>query len=112
MSLLQDVLRSYSANPAQRQQLPDHKDDSDDDYINVVSLPNTPGATRPSSPTGRNNRPVRPLIISSSRKDPLRAFPTEVSQRIFNKLPVRDLAKCALVCKKWGRSQTINYGAY
>lgn len=115
MSLLQDVLRSYNNNPALRSQANDTtKDDSDDDVVNVVSAPGTPGQTRPSSPTGRGSaqsRQVRPLFISSSQRDPLRRFPTEVSQRIFTRLSVPDLAKCALVSKKWSRSQTLNYGA-
>lgn len=101
MSLLQDVLRSHT-----------DKDDSDDDlYVNVVSLPGTPDRTRPSSPIrGAAARPLRgPLHISSSRRDPLKAFPTEVSQRIFGQLTILQLAKCALVSKKWRRSQTLNY---
>lgn len=43
-------------------------------------------------------------------KDPLKKFPTEVSQRIFRDLAVRDLAKCSRVSKKWAKSQTLNYG--
>jgi len=90
------------------------KDDSDDDLVNVVSLPGTPARTRPSSPVrggGAASRPVakNPLIISSSRTDPLKAFPTELSQRIFSRLSPKDLSKCAVVCKKWARSQTLNY---
>ena len=38
MSLLQDVLRSYNSNPSQRPQMSDQKDDSDDDFVNVVCL--------------------------------------------------------------------------
>ncbi|GLB36672.1 putative A Receptor for Ubiquitination Targets [Lyophyllum shimeji] len=100
MSLLQDVLRPHA-----------DRDDSDEEYVNVVSLPGTPDRTRPSSPIrGAAARPLRgPLHISSARRDPLKAFPTEVSQRIFGLLPVRDLARCALVSRKWRRSQTINY---
>ncbi|KAF8060890.1 hypothetical protein FPV67DRAFT_1511971 [Lyophyllum atratum] len=121
MSLLQDVLRSHTADPLAFDrklnsaelltQNTIDKDDSDDDLVNVVSLPGTPDRTRPSSPIrGASARPLRgPLHISSSRRDPLKAFPTEVSQRIFGQLPVPSLAKCALVSKKWRRSQTINY---
>ncbi|KAF8665123.1 hypothetical protein AX16_000590 [Volvariella volvacea WC 439] len=50
-----------------------------------------------------------PLSTSSKKSDPLRVFPTEISQRIFGRLPVRDLASCALVSRKWNRSQTLNY---
>ncbi|KAG5646927.1 hypothetical protein DXG03_002003 [Asterophora parasitica] len=125
MSLLQDVLRSHTEDSfsierrlksleLSRNSPPtaSDKDDSDDDLvINVVSLPGTPDRTRPPSPIrGASARPIRgPLHITSSRRDPLKAFPTEVSQRIFGLLSVRQLAKCALVSKKWRRSQTINY---
>ncbi|KAJ4485346.1 hypothetical protein J3R30DRAFT_3283581 [Lentinula aciculospora] len=90
-------------------------DDSDDELVNVVSVPGTPSRTRPPSPTrgGTASRhPRRPLHISSSpvlKTDFLKALPTEISQKIFSKLPVKDLARCALVSKKWHRSQTINY---
>lgn len=100
MSLLFTVLRSASQ----------HESD-DDDLINVVS----PANTRPSSPTlkGAAARPIpKPLLLnkSRSRTDPLRVLPTELSQRIFSRLRLSDLAKCSLVSKKWNRSQTINYG--
>ena len=111
-------------------------DDSDDEIVNVVrpsprslsnlffkssiynrkiSLPGTPALTRPSSPArggGNSSRLIRgPLLLSSTTShDPLKAFPTELSQRIFFKLPIRDLARCALVSKKWARSQSLNYG--
>ncbi|KAG6850175.1 hypothetical protein H0H93_016855 [Arthromyces matolae] len=96
MSLLQDLLRI------------DNKYESDDDLVNVV----TPDRTRPSSPIrAASSRPLPgPLLISSRRRDILRAFPTEISQRIFAHLSIKQLAKCALVSKKWRRSQTINYG--
>ena len=42
--------------------------------------------------------------------DPLKVFPTHLSQRIFGLLDIPDLAKCARVCKKWHSSQSINYG--
>ncbi|KAF9073983.1 hypothetical protein BDP27DRAFT_1317779 [Rhodocollybia butyracea] len=89
-------------------------DDSDDELVNVVSVPGTPSRTRPSSPTrgaGAASRPLRgPLHLSSSPKtDPLKALPTEISQKIFSKLPIKDLAKCAIISKKWNRSQSINY---
>ncbi|CEL58348.1 hypothetical protein RSOLAG1IB_03094 [Rhizoctonia solani AG-1 IB] len=41
--------------------------------------------------------------------DPIRAFPTEVGQKIFSQLGIYDLAKCARVCSRWKRSQTLNY---
>ncbi|KAF9540043.1 hypothetical protein CPC08DRAFT_770873 [Agrocybe pediades] len=122
MSLLQDVLRSNTEDLdnglkngrlSGRQPAYEDKEDSDDDkLINVVSLPGTPARTRPSSPTrGAASRLATktPLIISSSRTDPLKAFPTELSQRIFSLLSIKDLTKCARVCKKWQRSQSLNY---
>ena len=45
-----------------------------------------------------------------TRGDPLKVFPTHLSQRIFGLLDIQDLAKCARVCKKWHSSQSINYG--
>ncbi|THU88190.1 hypothetical protein K435DRAFT_762047 [Dendrothele bispora CBS 962.96] len=126
-ALLQDVLRSHTAdsktierklkslNVNSRNPTVNNGDDSDDsdELINVVSIPGTPSRTRPPSPSriGAANRPVRgPLHISSQpARDLLRILPTEISQKIFAKLPIRDLAKCALVSKKWNRSQTINY---
>jgi len=104
---------------------------SDDDLVNVVSiellyvftqlrvtniaqisLPASPSHTRPSSPVrGASSRLIKgPLILSSNRRDPLKAFPTELSQKFFWLLPIKELAKCALVCKKWCQSQTLNYG--
>ncbi|KAF5361688.1 hypothetical protein D9758_007333 [Tetrapyrgos nigripes] len=131
-ALLQDVLRSHSADSKTIErklkslnvQTRNHTtnansnngDDSDDsdELVNVVSIPGTPSRTRPSSPTrtgGAASRPIRgPLHISSQpTRDPLKLLPTEISQKIFSRLSIRDLAKCALVSKKWSRSQTINY---
>jgi len=122
MSLLQDVLRSKTEDIDRRlnnvritrRSAHSDIDDSDDEIVNVVSLPGTPALTRPSSPvrsSGNASRPIKgPLLLSSSTsRDPLKAFPTELSQRIFSKLPIRDLARCALVSKKWTRSQSLNY---
>ncbi|KAG7095144.1 hypothetical protein E1B28_005924 [Marasmius oreades] len=131
-TLLQDVLRSSADSIAIEKKLnsislqhtksanghtntSDGDSDDSDEWVNVVSVPGTPARTRPSSPTksggGAHLRPLKgPLrLSSSSSRDILKAFPTEVSQEIFSKLPIRDLAKCALVSKKWNRSQTINY---
>ncbi|ETW78293.1 hypothetical protein HETIRDRAFT_241805, partial [Heterobasidion irregulare TC 32-1] len=93
------------------------RDDSDDELVNVVSLPGTPARSRPSSrppsPTrGAAARPLpRPLHLSARKSpaDPLRAFPTEISQQIFRHLAIRDLAACSRVSKKWHKSQTLNY---
>ncbi|KAJ7058838.1 hypothetical protein C8F01DRAFT_1302998 [Mycena amicta] len=118
MSLLQDVLRSnvLDAKSIEKRlnnvvQQRNSSDESDDELVNVVSLPGTPARTRPPSPT-RNGPATRPLpgpLHLSSRRDLLKTLPTEISQRIFSHLPLKDLAKCALVSKKWNRSQTINY---
>lgn len=45
-------------------------------------------------------------------RDPLRALPTDVSQRIFSQLSIRDLSRCSRVSKKWNKSQTLNYGEH
>jgi len=67
--------------------------------------------TRPGSPSPEVV--LRSSISKSSscraRNDPLKAFPTHLSQKIFGCLDTSDLAKCARVCKKWCSSQSINY---
>ncbi|KAI0271741.1 hypothetical protein BC834DRAFT_818627 [Gloeopeniophorella convolvens] len=114
-NLLQDLLRQSTH---ERPDAPAHdKDDSDDELVNVFSLPGTPARsrppTRPSSPSrGGAGRLIRgPLSITSSKQstDPLKVFPTEVSQRIFGILSICDLARCARVSRKWRKSQTLNY---
>jgi len=69
--------------------------------------------SRASSPTrtGANKRRVPgPLHLpKGTSSDPLRVFPTEVSQRLFALLDARDLARCSRVCKKWEKSQTLNH---
>ncbi|KAJ7356549.1 hypothetical protein DFH08DRAFT_460168 [Mycena albidolilacea] len=122
MSLLQGVLRSHVPDSAVLEKRLNNvangkaargssSDEDDDELVNVVSLPGTPARTRPPSPT-RNGAAARPIpgpLHLSSRRDLLKLLPTELSQRIFRQLSLKDLAKCALVSKKWSRSQTINY---
>ena len=91
-------------------------------YDFQLSAPGTPSRSRaPSRPASRPTSPTRagaskrkapgPLLLTKrSSTDPLRAFPTEVSQRIFGLLSLSDLAKTSRVCKKWARSQSLNYG--
>ncbi|KDQ54996.1 hypothetical protein JAAARDRAFT_693656 [Jaapia argillacea MUCL 33604] len=124
MSLLQDLLvdsleKRKFASPQRRnhtQFSPDSINDSDDDLVNVVSVPGTPSvlsrpSSRPPSPSGGSSR----LRLGTSRashrvsSDPLRAFPTDISQLIFNRLSITDLAKCSRVSQKWNKSQTLNY---
>ncbi|KAF8508489.1 hypothetical protein JB92DRAFT_2952863 [Gautieria morchelliformis] len=122
-TLLHDVLRPHGVDSL------NHKlsqasllrpsaatEDSEDEIVGVQSLPGTPSRSRPTSrppsPTrGASKRPVPgPLLLAKSNStDPLKAFPTELGQRIFGMLGVRDLARCSRVSKKWNRSQTINY---
>ncbi|CCM03720.1 uncharacterized protein FIBRA_05866 [Fibroporia radiculosa] len=94
--------------------------DSDDELVGVVSMPGTPASrsrptSRPSSPgPGGAARHARRHLqlsstIQSARTDPLKVFPTEVSQRIFSRLSIRDLARCTRVSRKWNKSQTLNY---
>jgi len=122
MSLLQDVLRSHTTDTLEKHisniSLNPDRDDSDDELVNVVSVPGTPARSRPpsrpQSPTRRAvGRPAPgPLHLGGSRKpsnDPLKAFPTELSQKVFSRLSIGDLAKCAQVSRKWSKSQTLNY---
>ncbi|GJJ13845.1 hypothetical protein Clacol_008102 [Clathrus columnatus] len=132
-SLLHDVLRPYGIDHLNRKltqaslkssNASDDDRDSEDEIVGVQSLPGTPSrsrapsrpssrpSSRASSPTkGAFKRPIPgPLILNKTNNaDPLRIFPTELGQRIFGMLSISDLAKCARVCKKWSRSQTINY---
>ena len=134
-NLLQDVLRHTAQGHIDTNS--HDKDDSDDELVNVVrpsclvviyrisshtqfSLPGTPPrsrpSTRPPSPTrGALARFARGHLSATAAKqlsDPLRAFPTEISQRIFGLLGIRDLARCARVSRKWRKSQTLNYGVF
>ncbi|KZS90212.1 hypothetical protein SISNIDRAFT_475365 [Sistotremastrum niveocremeum HHB9708] len=125
-SLLHDVLRPQGVDQLTRKLQnanlrtsppSSEKDDSDDELVGVTSIPGTPLRSRPSSrpvsPTRASSRPAPgPLLLSTSKgptSDPLRAFPTELGQRIFALLDIKDLARCSRVSKKWNRSQTINY---
>lgn len=108
MSLLQSVLRSIAESSSQPHQILENVDD-DDVWINVTSTPGSPYPTRPSSPTHRHLRSAPVLTSVTPRRDPLRLLPTEICQRIFGHLSLSDLANCTLVCRKWWRSQTLNY---
>ncbi|KAJ1310773.1 hypothetical protein OPQ81_009294 [Rhizoctonia solani] len=106
-----------------RPKTPEQQNDSEEELIGVQTLPNTPRVlsrpgsrpgSRATSPSrlGASGRKVRgPLMLGGARQhtDPIRAFPTEVGQRIFSQLSIHDLAKCARVCSRWKRSQTLNY---
>ncbi|KAH9036594.1 hypothetical protein EDB85DRAFT_1939267 [Lactarius pseudohatsudake] len=114
-NLLQDVLRHTAHGHIDAHS--HDKEDSDDELVNVFSLPGTPPrsrpSTRPPSPSrgGLARLPRGHLLTTSAKQstDPLRAFPTEISQRIFGLLGIRDLARCARVSRKWHKSQTLNY---
>ncbi|KAI0932921.1 hypothetical protein AcW1_000104 [Taiwanofungus camphoratus] len=133
MSLLQDVLRTQTLDSLDRQLVsasdrefrspsgrstPQADRDSDDELVGVVSIPGTPvsssrPSSRPASPAP-GSRPVRKPhhLLTSSRpvsSDPLRALQTEISQRIFSLLSIKDLANCSRVSRKWNKSQTLNY---
>lgn len=45
-----------------------------------------------------------------SRTDPVRVLTTELTQRVFSLLDVKDLARTSQVCLKWNKSQSLNYG--
>jgi len=122
MSLLQDVLKSQSYTHdlnglamSSRQSQPEN--DSDDELVGVLSLPGTPVRSR--APSRPSSRPVSPSrrgptcsgngLSSKGLSDPLKAFPTQVSQNIFRWLGISELATCARVSRKWNKSQTLNY---
>jgi len=125
-ALLRDVLRSQGLDqlttrlqksPLTRARDLAENDEWEDELVSVQSLPGTPSrsraTSRASSPTRASSRRLPgPLHLSAAKNrhsDPLRAFPTDISQLIFQLLSVADLAVCACVCRKWAKSQTINY---
>ncbi|KAF8553609.1 hypothetical protein OG21DRAFT_1413985 [Imleria badia] len=125
MSLRQDVLRSLTLTELaiERKQVIStrHSDeDSDEELIYVTSAPGTPARSRaPSRPSSRPSSPTRranprsalssTLTSKPPSSDPLKAFPTQISQRIFRWLSISDLASCSRVSRKWNKSQTLNY---
>ncbi|KAH7884034.1 hypothetical protein F5I97DRAFT_1897648 [Phlebopus sp. FC_14] len=121
MSLLQGVLKSLTViDHPERKTSSRHSDqDSDEELIYVVSTPGTPARSRaPSRPASRPHSPTRranlrtPASLSASKAlstDPLKAFPTQVSQCIFRWLDIPDLTACSRVSRKWNKSQTLNY---
>jgi len=90
----------------------------------ILSRASSRAGSRSHSPT-RTGAPARRLaplrLIPEERspttltarkldsRDPLKAFPTDISQRIFSYLSIKELARCARVSRKWAKSQTINY---
>ncbi|KAI0344190.1 hypothetical protein BDW22DRAFT_1406597 [Trametopsis cervina] len=127
MSLLQDVLRTQTLESLDKTLAGTHisredNADSEDELVSVVSVPGTPARSRPASrPTSRATSPTRSnqrtargalhlsALSSRTQKDPLRVLPTDVSQRIFGHLSIKQLAQCARVSRRWSKSQTLNY---
>ncbi|KAL4065762.1 hypothetical protein V8B97DRAFT_1874835 [Scleroderma yunnanense] len=124
MSLRLDILKSLkSASLDDRKSVSSRRSQAEEDpdeYIYVVSTPGTPArsrassrpASRPASPTRRSHLRDGSLSLTASTPlspDPLRAFPTQISQRIFRWLDISDLAACSRVSRKWNKSQTLNY---
>ncbi|KIJ60098.1 hypothetical protein HYDPIDRAFT_99291, partial [Hydnomerulius pinastri MD-312] len=69
-------------------------------------------SSRPVSPTRRTNFRSVPGSLSALKSpstDPLKVFPTQISQHIFRWLEISDLASCSRVSRKWNKSQTLNY---
>ena len=136
MSLLQDVLRTQTLDSLDKKlgfaslNHNHDREDDEDELINVVSLPGSPGsrsrpvsrpssrpssrATSPSRSYGRPLKGLSQLSVQQRRapSDPLKAFPTDISQKIFGRLSIKDLAKCSRVSRKWSKSQTLNYGEH
>ncbi|RPD70808.1 hypothetical protein L226DRAFT_538620 [Lentinus tigrinus ALCF2SS1-7] len=119
MSLLQDVLRTQTLDSLDKTLSNGGiSPDDDEELVGVMSLPGSPGRSRPSSrpasrphsPTrGSRPSPLQPIVLKAIPRDPLRAFPTDVSQKIFSFLSIKELSRCSRVSKKWNRSQTLNY---
>ncbi|KDQ17618.1 hypothetical protein BOTBODRAFT_29794 [Botryobasidium botryosum FD-172 SS1] len=126
--------RRNGLRPLTRHRSPSPDSDGDSELIGVVTTPGTPRriASRPSSisssrassqppsppsynlPASTRSRGPHPLtgvsrVKSTSSTDPLKVLPTEINQRIFGLLTLRDLATCSRVNRKWKKSQTLNY---
>ncbi|GAA5870087.1 hypothetical protein JCM1840_003577 [Sporobolomyces johnsonii] len=105
--------------------------DEDDQLVEVrtplpsapSSAASTPSVSRSSSPSrkgkGGAGKPRRDKAKERAKAeanknpfDPLIRFPGQVNGRIFGELGVNDLLACGLVCKRWRRSQTMNYTWY
>ncbi|KAK4050775.1 hypothetical protein OIV83_003196 [Microbotryomycetes sp. JL201] len=107
----------------------------DDDEVEVrTPAPSTPASTastpagsrsssRASSPSRKGKsgagKPRRDKTKEREKAeanknplDPLVRFPGEVTGRILGELGMHDLLACGLVCKRWRRSQTLNYTWY
>lgn len=78
-------------------------------------------ATSPTRVGAASRRSAGRLLLSptkssksskESSRDPLKILPSEISQKIFGLLTIHQLARCARVCRKWSKSQTLNYGAF
>lgn len=89
------------------------------------SVASTPAGSRSSSPSrsgrkgGGAGKPRRDKTKERQKAeanknplDPINRFPGEVNGRIFGELMAPDLLACGLVCKRWRRSQTLNYTWY
>lgn len=104
----------------------------EDDLIEVAtpglspasSVSSTPAGSRSSSPSRnkkgggagkpRRDKTKEKMKAESNKNpfDPINRFPGEVNGRIFGELMADDLLACGLVCKRWRRSQTLNYTWY
>ncbi|GAA5981091.1 hypothetical protein JCM11641_001450 [Rhodosporidiobolus odoratus] len=110
---------------------------SDDDELIEVSTPlpsapgsiaSTPSSSRSASPTraggagkrkGGAGKPRRDKAKEKEKSeanknpvDPFLRFPGEVLGRVLGDLSADDLLSLGLVCKRWRRSQTLNYTWY
>ncbi|BGP57150.1 hypothetical protein JCM8202_005412 [Rhodotorula sphaerocarpa] len=88
------------------------------------SVESTPASSRSASPSragggkrkGGAGKPRRDKAKEREKADQMRnpidpflRFPGEVLGRVLGELDVRDLQSVGLVCKRWRRSQTLNY---
>ncbi|EOR04185.1 DNA-directed RNA polymerase II subunit RPB9 [Wallemia ichthyophaga EXF-994] len=76
---------------------------SEDGEDDVVSVYTGSGISTPNRRRDRSEERIGP------ERDPMKIFTHDISTNIFRRLSQQDLKQCHRVCKRWRRSQVINY---
>ncbi|TIA94460.1 hypothetical protein E3P81_00049 [Wallemia ichthyophaga] len=76
---------------------------SEDGENDVVSVYTGSGISTPNRRRDRSEERIGP------ERDPMKIFTHDISTNIFRRLSQQDLKQCHRVCKRWRRSQVINY---